>query len=531
MLAVEIEFLTGRYVATAHNERSEAEWPPHPARFFSALVAEWGNAETPSDQERAVLARLETFGAPSIAASDASTRSPVTHFVPINDPTVIGEALWKRVEMADEAHAVLADPNATAKAQVSAARALTRARDVDDLVGAAARPGSASPMPQHRVRQARLYPSVTPDVPTVAFVWPESTLDDGELAIFDVLLERVTRLGHSSSLVSCRLGSSVRESTVTYSPSPQGGTPLRTVGVGQLSALEHEYRTHRASRPRSLPATVTTYAKPSEIMPSKPDPARPDCSGDWFVLEITPRLAPQHIVAVTSALRGALLKHATEQPEVLHGHQSDGQRTLMPHVAFLALPDVGHPHASGNVMGVAVLLPRDLGQDAPERKATLGAIGRWLQRSGPDVPTTGALYLPGGRQIHCELQQDPSLASLRMNTWANPSAEWVSASPLALPWRAKKNLDRADEWQLAEEWVVESCRHVGLPDPIEVDVGIAPMLMGTLPANRYPTFRQGGTARRLVHARVRFASRVAGPFVLGSGRYFGLMRPVAGVGS
>ena len=39
MLAIEVAFLTGRYVATAYNTRTETEWPPHPARLFSALVA------------------------------------------------------------------------------------------------------------------------------------------------------------------------------------------------------------------------------------------------------------------------------------------------------------------------------------------------------------------------------------------------------------------------------------------------------------------------------------------------------------
>ena len=39
MLALEIEFLTGRYRATNFRERYAVEWPPHPARVFSALVA------------------------------------------------------------------------------------------------------------------------------------------------------------------------------------------------------------------------------------------------------------------------------------------------------------------------------------------------------------------------------------------------------------------------------------------------------------------------------------------------------------
>ena len=32
MLALRIELLTGRYVATAYDDRNTAEWPPHPAR-------------------------------------------------------------------------------------------------------------------------------------------------------------------------------------------------------------------------------------------------------------------------------------------------------------------------------------------------------------------------------------------------------------------------------------------------------------------------------------------------------------------
>ena len=39
MLSIEVELLGKRYAATAHNDRGRAEWPPHPARFFSALVA------------------------------------------------------------------------------------------------------------------------------------------------------------------------------------------------------------------------------------------------------------------------------------------------------------------------------------------------------------------------------------------------------------------------------------------------------------------------------------------------------------
>lgn len=39
MLAIEVEYLIGRVVAARHDDRKSVEWPPHPARLFSALVA------------------------------------------------------------------------------------------------------------------------------------------------------------------------------------------------------------------------------------------------------------------------------------------------------------------------------------------------------------------------------------------------------------------------------------------------------------------------------------------------------------
>ena len=60
MFALAVEFLTGRYVATAFNDRERAEWPPHPARVFSALVAT--HFEEPEPPARAALEWLEQQG-------------------------------------------------------------------------------------------------------------------------------------------------------------------------------------------------------------------------------------------------------------------------------------------------------------------------------------------------------------------------------------------------------------------------------------------------------------------------------------
>lgn len=517
MLALEIELLTGRYVATAHDDRDTGEWPPHPARLFSAMVAEWGSVEVPDDNERAVLAQIETLPPPSIAASAAVSRSVVTHYVPINDANVTGEALWRRSQQVDQALEALSDPGLTEKQRLAAEKRLSTARDVADLVAATSRTGSST-LPADRGRQARTYPSVTPESPVVTYIWPEADLSSDEKHALDGLLTRVTRLGHSSSLVSCRVTDAEVEPSMV--PSVTGTVRLRGVSAGQLDALVSEFHQHRGSRPRSLPSTTVTYA-PADSVVDAPPP-RSELAGDWFVVELKgPRLAPHRVVAATSALRGAVLSHAAEHPEVLHGHDREGRPTRRPHVSFIALPDVAHHHATGRLMGVAAMLPAET--ERADRRSLLQALGRWLADSGQ-------LTVAGGHLLQAELVEAPQFRSLQRETWAGPSQEYVSALPVALPWRARKAGERANEWELAEGWVADSCEHIGLPRPEWVQVSIAPLLQGALPASRYPAFRQGATARRLVHARLRFPVPVEGPVVLGSGRFLGLglMRPIDG---
>lgn len=66
MLAIEVELLAGRYSASAHNDRGRAEWPPHPARFFSALVAALHERDPVDDDERGALIWLERQQPPSL---------------------------------------------------------------------------------------------------------------------------------------------------------------------------------------------------------------------------------------------------------------------------------------------------------------------------------------------------------------------------------------------------------------------------------------------------------------------------------
>ena len=546
MFAIEVNFLTGRYVATAHHDRGSPEWPPHPARLFSALVATWADNDHPDQAERSALEWLEAQNPPSIAASRAEQRTVVTHFVPVNDARIVPQGTYER-----RAHAIAElegqHDEARRGSQTKRVRTLEsrlkKQRDVSGIVSLVGNtplrsaveimpPGWISTSDNVRTGQARSYPSVTPTEPRVTYIWGSGIGADLRDAV-DGLCGRLTRLGHSASIVSCRVVGDWPKPT--YVPG-EVGVVLRSVRSGQLAALEREYEKHRGSRPHSLPFTPVRYelATPG---PSEEPSNRPDTAGDWLVFAFRKgsKGYPATVtVEVAAALRGAIFRYASDPiPEGLSGHRETGHPSTDPHVAFLTLPWVGNDHSDGRLMGVAIAMPRRL--DAESRRAALRAVGRWEQLQDPPTLNLGRR----GRLVMDRISGPSPLVTLRPSVWRRATRRWVSATPIALPTHPGRlssgtAIARSKAWARAEKAVIDSCRHVGLPEPADVAVSLAPLISGARPAPAFPAFRQPGPggrpiARRLVHAAVTFGSPVIGPLVLGTGRYLGLglMRPVA----
>ena len=551
MFCIEVNLLTGRFVATSHHDRSQSEWPPHPARLFSALVATWADSDQPDPIERAALEWLECQGPPSIAASKAVPRRVVTHFVPINDAAIIG-ASWYRnramkvgelLQQFEEAIEV-SHGEMTRKA-TSIENRMVKQLEVTDQVS---RVGNTNPnealklLPEGRVKQAREFPSVTPLEPRLSFVWESIPTAEVRSAL-DGLLGRVTRLGHSSSLVACRLSNDPPPST--YIPSRQGEV-FRSVRQGQLARLEHEYRQHKASRPRTLPSTAVRYRHTEATVPTEDPAHRPGTAGEWLVFEFAPQsrwLPSARAVDVARVLRAAVLDYAEDPiPEGLSGHGPDRSPSESPHVGFLPLPSVGHEYSDGRLMGIAISLPHSL--DEESGRSVLRAVGTWertvtkREGRGGRLPV---LRLTMGRRGVVKMTRQTGLSALvalRPQVWRRPSRRWVSAFPIALPAHPGPlgkgtPAARAKAWAKAEAGVIASCRHVGLPEPEKVVLAFEPFILGARPAHHFPGFRQGvpgdgAVPRRLVHAVVTFAEPVEGPLVLGAGRYLGLglMRPI-----
>src|SRR5258708_7913202 len=98
MFALGIDFITGVAVMTDAASREKAEWPPHPARVFMALVAaHYESKPLPEDGreakaawigEREALEWLEGQGPPQMNWPEASPRDVVKVYVPVNDAGV-----------------------------------------------------------------------------------------------------------------------------------------------------------------------------------------------------------------------------------------------------------------------------------------------------------------------------------------------------------------------------------------------------------------------------------------------------------
>ncbi len=551
MFGIEITLLTGRYTATSFSDRNVAEWPPHPARLFSAMVAGWAENGEDAD-ERQALEWLEALPPPAITFSEAARRRPVTHFVPVNDAGVVSPSMYeKRAERIEEIledieRALESSAGREDRAVERLHAQLVKQRDVDQQVQAVGNtPPSAAVelLPERRGRQARVFPSVTPAEPVFTFAWEDQpTARVGEALAS--LLTRVTRLGHSSSLVFCRTTIDPPPATLV----PGAGTEsLRWVAQGQLAALEELFLGHRGCKPRVLPYTEVRYGSPGV---STAAPIKSNLSGRWIAFEFTDshrRLRPTSIPVLTKAFRNALFSHAEDPiPEGLSGHTQSGAPSGRPHVAVLGLPYVGHEYADGGVKGVAVLIPYEVDEEA--RVATLRAIGAWRTGDNGDWVVQLNLGRLGSIRLH-QVVGEPETRSVSQDRWSgmlhgrrrelSPSKTWISATPIALPTHPGQlregtphALDRA--WRKAEEAVAASCIHVGLPEPVDVSVSLTPFLRGSVAADSFPAFIQNGrggrpVARRLVHAAVRFTEPVEGPLVLGAGRFLGLglMVPVS----
>jgi CRISPR-associated protein Csb2 len=463
-LILEIEFLTGVCRAARGPGLDGPDWPPQPDRVFSALVAAWAEAGG-GDAGRAALAWLEAQAPPTVHASGATARTAPDVYVPPND-----------------------------------ARASTAA------------PAYLRVMPDRRGRQPRRFPVARPDDPCMALVWEvEPGAEDFEALA--ALARDVARLGHSASLVRCAF----RRGGVAGLPEARPAT--RRVYPGRLSELE---RAHAAdpARPRIAPGASVAPLRPVAAVPS----------GDWLVLEAL-GAAPDPLAsaALCRLLRRALMAgyerigRSDQIPAAVSGHETDGRPTAEPHIAAVPMSFVGHPHSDGRLMGLALVPPAGAGLlDISWLREAFEAVAPWdpalerrvLTLEGP--PPLPLRLAPAGSNGPRSLDPAPYLA---------PARVWATVTPLVLD----RHLKAGDEAEM-RALVAQACLNAGLPrpDPERIAVGKHAAVAGAPSARRrgppWTLWRRPEplASRPLVHAVIGFDAPVAGPVLLGAGRFTGL---------
>ena len=256
------------------------------------------------------------------------------------------------------------------------------------------------------------------------------------------------------------------------------------------------------------------------------DPARRSVFDPRIVVIVIsgPRPALPATLKLTAALRGLLMRECSEQPppEWLSGHREDGAPTSEPHLALVPLPFVGAPYADGRILGLALVLPDGL---TPEKAGR--CLEHVLRDSATGLPKERRLF--DGEWFECPLEletRERPPANLRSARWTSPSSAWASVTPVVL----NRHFKGKDKWMQAAESVKDACEHIGLPRPRSVLLNPVSRVEGVPHAREFPhvTRKPDGGRQSHSHAVLVFDEPVAGPVLIGAGRFrgYGFCRPI-----
>jgi CRISPR-associated protein Csb2 len=484
------EYLTGCCIATDPTNRDRAEWPPHPGRVFMAIAAAWFETGE-SEAEGNALRWLETLGDPEMHLPPQHSvfeRFSVEVAVPPND---VLELWWKK----------------EGKLSFGATKH-------DLAIG--------------RKPTMRSFPSVwIGDAPCFLY-WPHAAAN--EMGVHRAALERlcgkVTRIGHSSSLVRMWVADKLASPQLTETWVSDDGLPdlqARRVSEGTLDLLDRQFNrsgreeygrlsdeidalTARKKSIRGKGASQQKLAIDQEIETRRErrnavdarDPMRPklglwtgyrragseqllpapqsDFDSDLLILTQTagPRLPLASTLAVTQALRGTVLSHcASNVPDWISGHQSNGEplRDGNQHLACIALPDASYEYSDGHLLGMALVFPRSVKR--PERGHALGRM--LLDQQGGSKPIELKLGSIGVITLHKRDWTETRKALIPEIWTAHPvgATTWATVTPVVLD-----RFPKCDPVQEREAWheeitgiIATACQRLGLPAPVSVDFG------------------------------------------------------------
>jgi len=496
-LILEIEFLTGVCRAARDPNTPAPDWPPQVDRVFSALVAAWAGRGK-DRAEREALCWLEAAQPPTTHASGCAPRSAPECYVPPNDfetpRSDLAKLKWYREFLAQ---GLRPPTKATEKPWRQA----------------------LSTLPEQRPGKPRRFPAAHLDDPVMALAWDEEP-DPAVVNALDRVAKDVPYIGHSASLARCRflLGST------TDVPHPSAPA-RRRIYRGRLDELEAAYAENR-TRPSIAPGPSV-----HQVIPDLGTERR---SG-WLVLEAVGGDVPDVRASplVCREIRRTLMAGYRRAglgdsiPEVVSGHAAGGRPSRDPHLAVVPLAFAGLRHADGRVLGFALVPARGGGPV----EAVPGLLSAFLAVTRYDAGRERRILELRGKPLAKPLQLSPvgssPLRTLRPAPYVGRARFWATVTPMVLD-RHLKGGGRREIRRL----VADSCERTGLPRPqtTSIQVGKHSVFEGAAPARRPPgappwkdwKVPSPYATRSRVHAAIDFGEKVAGPVLLGAGRFAGL---------
>ncbi len=467
------------------------EWPPSPARLFQALVAGLGGRGALAEDDVRALRWLESQSAPAIAAPPASPGQGYLTYVPNNDLDAVG-----------------GDPDRIAEIRTGKT---IRPRFVEgepvfsyvwhfdegaDAVGYARRIGDVT---------SRLYQFGR----GVDMAWASAV---------ELLAE-----GEAEARLAAHAGQIWRPAA----EGAVGGVALRCPAPGTLDSLIERHRAQRCRiaggvfrKPREPRFRLVRYECPPQRLLLELKPA--DDDGRQFQpwpLCGAAELATRVRDAAAACLTAKGVAAAVVERYLIGRTATSADKARR--VRIIPLPSVGHLHTDPSIRRVLIERP----PDCPIAQGSLDLSLSNLDIA-PHDPATGEVLLPASPVlVPVPAASDRMLQHYGVGS-GRAARVWSSVTPVALP-VARVHGRVAGSQRLANEAeathaVRQALRHAGIAAAVEtVRVQREPFFARGLraeafaPGSRFP-------AERLWHVEITFVPPVAGPLVIGDGRYGGL---------
>jgi CRISPR-associated protein Csb2 len=493
-LFVSVRWHEGRY-------HGAGLWPPAPARFFQALVAASAQGLHLLGESRGALRWLEELDPPLIAAPRARSGQRLTNYVPNNDLDSVG-----------------GDPNRVSEIRTDKS---SRPYLFDESVPLSYA-WSIVDSAENR-RQAEVICRLASQLYQLgrgvdqAWAW-------GELLMQPEAEQRLA--SHPGCLHKPGAGSL---GLTLPSPAPGSLASLQT-------RFEAQVRRFEVIGEGSERQTVLRQAPPARFAPIVYDGVSNRQVFQLFQGRLAAwplRKASMLVDWVRSAAAARLGRAFPDKLSIIErifwGKGSRSEADKAERLRILPLASIGHDHVDLSVRRVLVEVPGD---------CPLSARDVFWAFSGLDVvnPETGEVL---GPQLVPADEDDRMLGHYGTDVGHQV---WHSITPLALPEgcarrrieptrqraESKSGKERVSEESRAGAAVVQALRHAGCDIPVDqIQVQREPFLRKGERAERFAE----GTRfpkERLWHVRLQFRRPVAGPLVLGDGRFLGLgvMAPV-----